>query len=309
MGAFLKICDFVFVLRPLVLIPAWSFYLIGAAQGGNGALTARFALNSPNALISLTSMLVSAYLLNQIFDRESDEKNDKCFYLSRGIFSVRTLVVLSGIFFFVASFAFQRVESDQRILLLVALSLSLLYSLPPARLCARPFADTAANAIGYGGIAYAIGFTTRDPSTADAITSSIPDVLVVASTFLHTTILDVSGDRASGKISTAVFIGERRAAVLAAGLHGLAVLSAIVTGTALALIVTVAPLPLTVLATARPSRATSSLLVQATTLVVALTAAFLWPLYIAVLLPIVAVARVYYRKRFGIIYPGLAKSA
>ncbi len=282
---------------------------MGAAQGGNGVLTTHFGLASPQALISLTCILVSAYLLNQIFDRESDARNDKCFYLSRGVFRVRTLVILAGVFFFIASFAFQRVDGDQRIPLVLALVLSLLYSLPPVRLCARPFVDTAANAFGYGGGAYVIGYGATEPLSAEMMTSSIPYVLLVASTFIHTTILDVAGDRASGKITTAVHIGERRATRLAAVLHGLALLAALFTGELPALVVTGVSLPLTILALTRPSRATSSLLVQATTLIVALTAALLWPLYFALLVVLVVVARVYYRKRFGIIYPGLPKSA
>lgn len=291
------------------MIPAWSFYLIGAAQGKDGGFSARLGLESWNALVSLTSILVSAYLLNQIFDRESDERNGKCFYLSRGIFPVRTLVVLAAIFFFIASFTFQRVEGNQRILLLLALALSLLYSLPPVRLCARPFADAAANAFGYGAGAYLIGYSATRSLGLDAIADSIPYVLLVASTFLHTTILDVSGDRASGKISTAVYLGERRAGTLAALLHGLALVSALATDKVIALVVVGACAPLTIYSVIRPSRAASSLLVQSTTLIVSIVAASLWPLYAAVLVPILALARLYYRKRFGIIYPGLAKSA
>jgi 4-hydroxybenzoate polyprenyltransferase len=266
-------------------------------------------LPSPIVLLCLTSILISAYLLNQVFDRESDERNDKCFYLSRGIFQVRTLVILAAVFFLIASLAFQQIGGTQRLPLLLALVLSLLYSLPPVRLCARPFCDLIANAVGYGGVAYIIGFGVYRSSTIDAVIGASPYVFLVASTFLHTTILDVPGDRATGKISTAVFIGENRSAYLAGVLHAFGVIAAVASANLLALIITAAAAPFTVYALAKRNPAASALLIQATTLVVTLGAVLFWPLYAVILTPLVILARVYYRRRFGIIYPGPQKSA
>ena len=98
----LRLCDFVFVLRPLILIPAWSFYLIGAAQSsGLGVPAGRFP--PATALKSLTAILIVAYLINQIFDKDTDRRNDKIFYLANGIFSERMLLVIAGVFFVAAS--------------------------------------------------------------------------------------------------------------------------------------------------------------------------------------------------------------
>ncbi len=310
MRLFLKICDFVFVLRPLILIPAWGFFLVGAAQGRGATMPTTAGLPSPVALLSLTSILICAYLLNQVFDRETDEKNDKCFYLSRGIFRVRTLVIMAIVFFVVAAYAFQAVVAPiQRWTLLLALALSLLYSLPPIRLCARPFLDMLANAVGYGGGAFVIGFGAYQSSTTDAITATIPYVLLVASTFLHTTILDVDGDSASGKISTTVLIGERRSANLAAFLHLIAILLALATANFLAVIITGLSMPAAIYALKTGTRSASATLIQVNTLVVAGTAVFFWPAFGAILLPLVLLARFYYRRRFGISYPGPPKSA
>jgi 4-hydroxybenzoate polyprenyltransferase len=294
----------------LILIPAWGFFLIGAAQGRGSTMPTTTGLPSPVALLSLTSILICAYLLNQIFDRETDEKNDKCFYLSRGIFRVRTLVIMTAVFFVVAAYAFQGVVTPiHRWTLLLALALSLLYSLPPVRLCARPFLDMLANAVGYGGAAFIIGFGTYQSSAADAITGTIPYVLLVASTFLHTTILDVDGDKASGKISTTVFIGQRRSANLAALFHLLAILSAFATANSLAVIITGLSMPAAIYALKTGARSASATLIQSNTLVVAGAAVFFWPIFGVILVPLVLLARFYYRRRFGIIYPGPPKSA
>jgi len=298
------------VLRPLILIPAWGFYLVGAAQGRGATMPVMTGLPSPIALLALTAILICAYLLNQIFDRETDERNDKCFYLSRGIFRVRTLVIMAAVFFVVAAYAFQEVAGPiQRWALLLALALSLLYSLPPIRLCARPFLDMLANAVGYGGGAFAIGFGAYQSSAADAMTNTIPYVLLVASTFLHTTILDVEGDKASDKISTTVFIGERRSAHLAAFFHLLAILAAFATANFIALIITGLSLPAAIYALKTGTRPASATLIQVNTLVVAAVAIFFWPVFGAILVPLVLLARFYYRRRFGIIYPGPRKSA
>ncbi len=66
----LRICDFIFVLRPLILIPAWSFYLIGAATAIETNPDYPRGFPGLTAFLSLTAILITAYLLNQIFDRD-----------------------------------------------------------------------------------------------------------------------------------------------------------------------------------------------------------------------------------------------
>ena len=309
MGLILRICDFVFVLRPLILIPAWSFYLVGAARGRGGGFAVYWGVPGAMSLLSLTSILASAYLLNQIFDRESDEQNDKIFYLSRGIFRARTLVVMAAVFFVVASLSFQEVSGTQRFPLVIALLLSLLYSLPPVRLCARPFLDMLANAFGYGGIAYVIGFAVFDFSMTSAWLHAAPFVMLVAATFIHTTILDVDGDRSAHKISTAVFLGERAAANLAAALHAAGLVIAILTGDLPAVAITGLSLPFTIVTLFRRTRSASAMQIQSATLIITIAAIFFWPVYAFVVVPLIALSRVYYRLRFGITYPGPQKSA
>ena len=300
--------DYIFVLRPLILIPAWSFYLIGAAQGRSvwGMTANRFP--APMAFVSLTAILITAYLLNQVFDREADEKNDKCFFLARGIFQARTVVIMAVIFFLIASTAFQRVSAHHRVPLFIALVLSLLYSLPPLRLCARPFADLAANAIGYGGVAYLLGHLVFSPSPMDGVIRSLPFVFLVGATFLHTAILDEKGDRAAEKKTTVVFLGDRSARKWAVALHGAAVVTSILAGNILAGLITAVTLPLTLIALTRKTQAASSLQVQGSTLVVTVAAIVLWPVYGLLVGPLVLLSRFYYKKRFGITYPGPQRS-
>jgi 4-hydroxybenzoate polyprenyltransferase len=261
-------------------------------------------LPSPVTLLCLTAVLITAYLLNQIFDRESDERNNKCFYLSRGIFRVRTLVFMSLFFFLAASYAYHRTGEPQRIPLFLALALALLYSLPPVRLCSRPFLDMIANAVGYGGVAFVLGFRALNSSGTDAVWLCVPYVLLVAATFLHTTILDIDGDRAASKISTSVLIGVDGSIVLAAVIHATAFILAILTGRPMAIIVTGGSLPFTVYSIFKRTGRVSAFLIQANTLIVTVAAAVLWPVYLGALVPLILLSRFYHKKRFGIPYPG-----
>jgi len=213
------------------------------------------------------------------------------------------------VFFVIASLSFQQVDARHRLPLMLALVLSLFYSLPPVRLCGRPFADMLANALGYGGIAYVLGFLAYNHSTSGAVVMAAPYVLLVASTFLHTTILDVAGDRAANKISTAVSIGEQRSSMLALGLHALGLVFAAITANIVAIVVTAATMPITIYAWKKGTKSASSMQIQTTTFAITLAAVVFWPMYALVVVPLAFVSRVYYAKRFGITYPGPSKGA
>ncbi|UCH82601.1 MAG: UbiA family prenyltransferase [Candidatus Latescibacterota bacterium] len=304
----MRICDFLFVLRPVILIPAWSFFLLGVSAASNTPLGPRWTLPPMVPFACLTAILITAYLLNQVFDRESDEKNDKCPFLTRGVFKTRTVVLMAVVFFLAASHLFHRTDPEVRVALFLALLLSLLYSVPPVRLCARPFLDLLANAIGYGGVAFVIGYNTSDASISRGAWIATPYMFLVASTFLHTTVLDVEGDRAANKISTTVLIGVNRSVILAAVLHVLAVAAAILTASPTAVAITAVSLPVTAVAAIKPSTRMSSFVIQANTLIVTLAAVATRPLYLTLVFPLIWLSRYYHSRRFGIMYPGPGSS-
>jgi 4-hydroxybenzoate polyprenyltransferase len=307
LSAVLRICDFLFVLRPVILIPAWSFYLIGAAEAGRSTGSWSDAVPLAAVAVCLTAILAAAYVLNQIFDRESDERNNKCLFLSRGIFRVRTLVWMAIVSLLIAGYAFRHAVPEARPWLAAALALSLVYSLPPVRLCARPFLDLVANAVGYGMIAFVLGYGAFGSSWTPALWASVPYVFLVAATFLHTTVLDFSGDRAAGKTSTSIVIGIRASAAAAAVLHVVAFAFSLATRSGTAAAVTGVSLPVTAFPLFNRSIGASAVVVQANTLVVTAAAVLHWPAYIAVVAPLVVLSRFYHRRRFGIIYPGPAR--
>jgi len=321
-GIALRLADFFFVLRPMILIPAWGFYSLGAHAHTGRSFAHTCVIQS--GFWCLSGVLAAAYVLNQIFDLESDRLNGKGHFLTRGLFRPRTLVLVALVCFVAASLLYANTRSVQRLPLVAALLLSFTYSLPPLRLCARPWLDLAANAVGYGGLAFVIGGGAVSNDVIPLTVAAVPWILLVAGTFLHTTILDLEGDAAAGKRSTAVAIGEARSALLAVGFG----VAAFALSTAprlqggrvdwLAMGVTGGSVVSFALAWARLHRArrlpvaewialrsrVSSYAVQVPTALVAVAAAWKDPYLLVLVVPLIAFAHVYNHARFGTSYPG-----
>jgi 4-hydroxybenzoate polyprenyltransferase len=310
------------VLRPLILVPAWGFYTLGAHVHAGRSFASSAVIQS--GFWCLSGLLAAAYVLNQIFDLESDRLNGKGHFLTRGLFRPRSMVLIALVCFVAAALLYRNTRPVQRVPLVAALLLSFVYSLPPLRLSARPWLDLAANAIGYGGLAFVIGGGAVSDDVLPLSLAAVPWVLLVAGTFLHTTILDFEGDAASGKHTTTVAIGQVRSALLAVGFGAAAFALAAAPkfrgGRAdwLAVVVTGAAAVSFLVAYVRLHRArglpvaewialrarVSSYAVQIPTALVALAAAWKDPTFLVLVLPLVAFAHTYNHARFGASYPG-----
>jgi chlorophyll synthase len=300
----MRLLDFFFAMRPLVLIPAWSFFLLGldlSPAPGFPALR----------LLLLSVVLASSYLVNQVIDAESDRLNDKGFFLQRRIFTPR-LYVAAAILGLGASLLVAGIRRESPGLLSLAAALGLAYSVPPLRLAGRPGFDLLANAAGYGGVAVLLGAGPLSELGGTEVLKGSPwgprllaCMLAVAAVFLHTTILDLEGDRRTGKRTSGVALGAGRTRALAA-LCGV--------GGAVAALAAAAPVLLgaTVLlalgaiaAWLQPRRVGSGAIGVGGTALFALAAGVAWPAYPLALLVLVALTRSYYRRRFDLPYPAL----
>ncbi len=312
-----------FVLRPVIMIPAWSFYALGVHMPPVAGESELFSAIAQPGFWCLTAILACAYVANQVFDQASDRLNGKGLFLTHGVFRTRTMIAIALVCFLAASWLFQRVTGAQRFPLIGAMWLALIYSLPPLRLCSRPWLDLIANAVGYGGLAFAAGASGVSEYALAAFLDSYPWMLLVAATFLHTTILDVDGDAAARKRTTSVAIGVAWSAHIATAFGALAFAACAWryferAGSLLGMLVTAMVLLVLVVAhvtilradkmdetlrTASRARA-SSRAVQAITVVVALWACLRDPVLLGLFAPLVVAARYYYRARFYIRYPG-----
>jgi 4-hydroxybenzoate polyprenyltransferase len=303
----MRVLDFFFALRPLVLVPAWSFFILGQdlarSHPGSDASLATSEGFPLLRFILLSAVLAAVHLFNQIADAETDRLNAKGFFLQRGTFTPRQYGVVASLLLTTA-LVLAAVTDEAPLRLAAAAALGIIYSLPPLRLSSRPGLDVAANAIGYGALATWLGagaLRASDPWTARLGAS----MLAVAAVFLYTTLLDAEGDRRTDKRTAAVAWGVERTRRLAC-LCAVAAVALAAFATAPELLAACGGLAIWAAANNLAPRAVQDQSVSVGgTMLFALAASIHTPAFAAGLLLLIALTRVYYAKRFALAYPAL----
>jgi len=211
--------DFVVLLRPTLLIPVWTFFLLGNfwAQGGFSAgriFNVKFSVHFILSILAFSLMMGGIYILNQIIDRVSDKKNKKLFLISENYIGLKSAYIEMGILWLISILLIIPFSPLYKILFFSSFLMGIFYSLPPVQLKAKPFLDLIANAGGYGILNFSIGWLTQNTASPGLWYHTVPYFLAVAAVFINTTILDIPGDKASGEITTGVFLGEKKALFL-----------------------------------------------------------------------------------------------
>ena len=317
--------DYLIVLRPTLLLPVWTLLLLGHYRAlsessphvGLGTVQLPFLpkltlLLRPNiellGTLCLYSMLMGAiYIINQICDKESDTANKKLFLVAQGYVKMR-LLVFEIAFLLVSAVVWAGLWFGNNLsylaLILLSILLGVVYSVPPVRLKARPFLDLLANAAGYGGIAFLIGWGIAAPINVDALRQIIPYVLCVGAAFVNTTLPDLNGDRAYGDRTTGVILGAKLSCLLSLILLAGAILSAWWIRDIILLSTALLCLPLFIYMNFRREQGVIILATRVGILVLSLIACVLVPLYLVLLVGSLIFVRWYYSARFGIKYPG-----
>ncbi|MBD3179701.1 MAG: hypothetical protein GF417_08890 [Candidatus Latescibacteria bacterium] len=297
--------DYFFLLRPMILIPVWSFFLLGASSDSESIGPEAYSIKLIAGLISFTLMTGSFYIINQVTDRGSDLENDKLFLLPRGIISVRGAVVETIILIlssFIISALFMPLAFS--IILLAGLILGAAYSIEPVRLKRRPFFDIAANAAGIGVLAPLAGGIAGGVGIPDLM-KILPYPLAVASVHLVTTLADLEGDRRSGLRTSGAALGNNWSIIISVLLMLGALLAAFLAGNSTALYAVLLSLPFYLVLAGRDTESDSKVLLpaKAATIIFAVAAGVSFRLFLPFLAVLILVTRLYYSRRFGISYP------
>ncbi|MCK4255704.1 hypothetical protein KAX35_02355, partial [candidate division WOR-3 bacterium] len=78
----MHLLDFIFLLRPILLIPVWIIFLLGYYRAGGTMLgDSRYLMPG---FIVFTLLMGAIYIINQIADIETDRINNKLFILPKG---------------------------------------------------------------------------------------------------------------------------------------------------------------------------------------------------------------------------------
>ena len=131
--------DYIFILRPTVMVVAWVFFIWGASLAASRTgLTGPFGMLVPNVwlgLLATTAAIGGGCLLNQIVDVETDAVNDKLFLLPRGIVSMRAARMELGIVWALALAGAAVMGGRFLAIMVVGLVINAPYSAPPV--CAK----------------------------------------------------------------------------------------------------------------------------------------------------------------------------
>ena len=299
----MKPADFIFFGRPILLIPVWTIYLHFLAVGSN----VNSSIDLPAklyGLAGLTLITMGAYVLNQVFDIETDRLNDKLCFLPRGIISIRAawiyyaMLTVGGLLILLL---FARASVIPSILIVL---LGVSYSAPGLRLKDQPVAGLFANAVTFGFLVPACAAPDAVYGTLGR--AAIPYLLAVTAVFILTTIPDMAGDAATSKRTISVVLGPRQALWLALAAAILTAWTAFFSGNheVGAVAVMTAALVAYLLISYNPRVILFA--GKAPIVLLTLMAAYHFPAYLVLLVLTIVLTRVYYKNRFGIIYPRLS---
>lgn len=296
-----NLLDYFFVLRPVLMMPVWTIFLLGAGFRASH-LPDRITLDLVLTYLLMFWLFGAVYLLNQYFDTESDRLNIKLHFLPLGLVSKPAAMFLCILLNVTALAVAPIVSLPAVVLTVLIVLLGIAYSAPPWRLKDRPYAALIANATAHGSTVFLFGWFAAGGSILEGAITSLPYFLAVGAIYLLTTVPDTEGDLVVGKRTLAVVMGRPRAARWAFGWYLAAVLLAIYT---LDLLFLLAALPVA-LFFYRAARGDADVAKQTVRWAVGLLSAvacIYYPWYALVLVGGFFATRSYYKRRFDLVYP------
>lgn len=313
--------DYLFLIRPTLLIPVWTFLLLGYYWGERiGEFRVRsaewgvwnFALRIPTSEFLWTFLLYSllmsgVYILNQIADRATDRTNQKLFLLSEGTVPVSSALLEMGLLLLVSLsltivlFNFSWLTG----FVLLSLLMGILYSTSPIKAKGRPFIDLLWNSVGFGFVNFSIGWLAVAPFSLSTLYHSIPYVFSVGGVFLNTTIPDMTGDEKAGNRTTGVLLGKKKTGLLSAIFLFMALLSSVLFKDLICFTASLLALPFFLIAILKDKMRYYFLSIRIGAPLLVLLTVLLFPLYLPLLVITYFSLRGYYKKRFDYLYPSL----
>lgn len=304
----LRLVDFLFLLRPTLLVPVWTFLFLGY-QFAQGEKTLSVTIFMPKVFwivfFSYSLLMGATYILNQIWDRETDRINKKLFLLSEGIMPIYLAISWLFLALGVSLYLLSLIGGSYAILWAISLLMGFLYSTPPFKFKGRPFFDLLSNAIGYGFVNFLVGWNILSSIKGISYLHSLPYIFMVGAVFLNTTVPDIPGDKASGEVTTGVFLGAKKTTFIAF----LSIIVALIFGILLkdpfSAIASLVSIPFFYRAWQDPVdlKVKFSYRIGGGSLV--LLVALRYVLFLALLIFTYLALKVYYKKRFGLDYPTL----
>jgi 4-hydroxybenzoate polyprenyltransferase len=309
----LKKLDYIFVLRPTLFFPIWTVALAGRWAQERFALVqspVRIWMQFPDVLLGLwllffTSVMAAAFLVNQISDVESDRLNGKLYLLASGAITPRQAMVETVVLIALPLAALIWLRADLAIWAAAAyLVTGFAYSCRPLMLENRPWGGLMTNLVG-ALIIFSYGWLTGGTHGWDMVFRASPYLLGILAVYFLTTIPDIPGDTATGKITVAVRYGIRKVIVMALVTHLLALTAAALSRDWVAVVPMLAVLPFFWQTFRRQSVASALRTNKMAALALSLVVCVRFPFYLLFLVLVYFSCKWYYRQRFQLEYPSM----
>ncbi len=310
MQKLLRGLDFLFILRPTLFFPVWVVYAAGFAVAQwrhQNVWSWTFWEGTDFWLLGLTLTLLmgSAFILNQIIDIPIDRQNRKLFLLADGHVPLYLAYFEAIMLFFVSTWLAFRVDLAVGALFLVIYFVTGVgYSLPPFCWKDRPVAGLLANMFG-AMLIFAAGFWATGQADWLAAVHGVPYMAAVGAVFLFTTLPDKPGDSQFGKETFAVRFGDVATIYSGAVLEILALASAAALRDPVMFFPALVSAPFFVYAAWRPRTANVVRAIKFPILLLAFAVCFYYPILLLLFVGTYALAKWYYWQRFGLHYPSL----
>ncbi|KMQ52430.1 UbiA prenyltransferase [Chitinispirillum alkaliphilum] len=304
---FIQILDLIFLTRPVVLIPVWGFTIFGI-YSYNNSFFIHLDLSGVMLMGLFSISVASVYILNQIADVKADRENEGFALLVRGDIPLSSAKGLCLFCAFVSIFT-PIIINHHKLALLSCMTILLgyFYSCKPFRFSGKPFLDFLSNAAGYGLIAFAAGWYIAggDIFSLEMLNKALPYILLMCAGSISSTLPDIPGDTEDKKITTAVYLGKKKAHLIAMLFLLITMLLTISGNDLLPFICALCSLPFYILYSIKPTRSLMESTYKAGGTVCMGAAAAAVPAFIVAGFIIFLSTWLYFRKRHGIVYPSL----
>lgn len=299
--------DYFFVLRPTLFYPVWTFFLAGFSGGSRFPVGTDHFSHSVSSLwigLALTFLMGGVYIINQIYDVETDRKNGRLFLIAIGAIPERKaflqalLLIGTSLGFafwvdFLLGFGF----------LTLLFFAGILYNFPPTVWKNHPYGGILVNGIG-GMLIYDLGWISGGGDQELSWRILLYGIAGVA-VFLYTTLPDLKGDAKTGKITFAVRYGISKTIFYGFLLESGVVVLAFFLREWLLFIPSVLVWPLFLLATLRKQLPDALRAVKYSVFALASAVCVKFPWYTVLIVAIFSITKWYYKKRFRFDYPSL----
>jgi 4-hydroxybenzoate polyprenyltransferase len=284
------------------MVPAWTILLLGHHR--SAVLAGKS--NSPGLVLLLTTFLVGGvYLLNQIYDMESDRLNKKLFFLSEGYVSKKNAIFQTVFLNAISIIPAYLISLDLGFLFTLGFLFGFFYSAPFFSFKGRPLTGFLSNILSHGNLTFLAGWASSQTLSGKAILFSLPYMLAVGVVYLNTTIPDMEGDERSGKITLAVRWGKGKVVIFALILVLIATSLSFLIKDIPFLVASALSLPFFLFGALTKKNKDIILSTKLSILFLSIAAGFFYPWYFAILLLGFLGTRLYYKARFHYDYPTL----